>query len=124
MGGWAPYFSLAGIFKSSTKTTTFLPIAGPYTPRFRLKKGIGQRLFNLSRDRGSPSYYKTREQLLVFLPSLLLAMQNARGSRFVGRFEMSRGEVYGGLAFTYLSPARIAQGLILSCGKETLRQKH
>lgn len=79
MGGWAPYFSLAGIFKSSTKTTTFLPIAGPYTPRFRLKKGIGQRLFNLSRDRGSPSYYKTREQLLIFLPSLL-AVQNARFS--------------------------------------------
>lgn len=79
MGGWAPYFSLAGIFKSSTKTTTFLPIAGPYTPRFRLKKGISQRLFNLSRDRGSPSYYRTREQLLIFLPSLL-AVQNARFS--------------------------------------------
>lgn len=94
MGGWAPYFSLAGIFKSSTKTTTFLPIAGPYTPRFRLKKGIGQRLFNLSRDRGSPSYYKTREQLLIFLPSLL-AVQNARFSVRVKIWDESRRSLRG-----------------------------
>ena len=37
-GGWAPYFSLAGMFKSSTNTTHFLPGGGPYTPFRRLKK--------------------------------------------------------------------------------------
>ena len=37
IGGWAPYFSLAGMLRSSTNTTTFLPIGGPYTPRLRLQ---------------------------------------------------------------------------------------
>lgn len=32
IGGWAPYFSLAGMFRSSTKTTDFFPMGGPYTP--------------------------------------------------------------------------------------------
>ena len=44
MGGWAPYFSLAGMLRSSTNTTTFLPMAGPYTPRFRLQKEQSRRL--------------------------------------------------------------------------------
>lgn len=37
MGGWAPYFSLAGMFRSSTNTISFFPSVGPYTPFFRLK---------------------------------------------------------------------------------------
>ena len=37
MGGWAPYFSLAGMLRSSTKTTDFLFIGGPYTPLRRLR---------------------------------------------------------------------------------------
>ena len=31
-GGYAPYSSFLGIFKSSTKITHFFPIGGPYTP--------------------------------------------------------------------------------------------
>ena len=38
IGGWAPYFSLAGMLRSSTNTTTFLPMGGPYTPRLRLQR--------------------------------------------------------------------------------------
>jgi hypothetical protein len=37
MGGWAPYFSRAGIARSSTKITHCLPFWGPNTPGFRLK---------------------------------------------------------------------------------------
>lgn len=37
MGGWAPYFSLAGMFRSSTNTIIFFPNVGPNTPFFRLK---------------------------------------------------------------------------------------
>ena len=36
MGGWAPYFSLDGMLRSSTNTTHFLPGGGPYTPLRRL----------------------------------------------------------------------------------------
>lgn len=36
IGGCAPYFSLAGILRSSTNTTVFFPIGGPYIPRLRL----------------------------------------------------------------------------------------
>ena len=43
MGGWAPYFSLAGMFRSSTNTTAFLPMGGPYTPLRRLREGEGER---------------------------------------------------------------------------------
>ena len=32
MGGWAPYTSSAGMFRSSTKITYFLPSGGPKTP--------------------------------------------------------------------------------------------
>ena len=32
MGGWAPYTSFAGMLRSSTKMTAFLPICGPNTP--------------------------------------------------------------------------------------------
>lgn len=43
MGGWAPYFSRAGIFRSSTNTTHFLPGGGPYTPLRRLKRRSTQK---------------------------------------------------------------------------------
>ena len=36
IGGWAPYFSLEGILRSSTNTTHLLPGGGPYTPLRRL----------------------------------------------------------------------------------------
>ena len=36
MGGWAPYFSFAGILRSSTKTHSRLPGVGPYLLRLRL----------------------------------------------------------------------------------------
>ena len=39
MGGWAPYSSLAGILRSSTNTTHFLPRGGPNTP-FRLLSSL------------------------------------------------------------------------------------
>ena len=32
IGGWAPYYSFLGIFKSSTKIIDLFPIGGPYTP--------------------------------------------------------------------------------------------
>ena len=37
IGGWAPYFSLDGMLRSSTNTTHFLPGGGPYTPLRRLQ---------------------------------------------------------------------------------------
>ena len=42
IGGWAPYFSLAGMFRSSTNTTAFLPMGGPYTPLRRLRERGGE----------------------------------------------------------------------------------
>ena len=36
MGGCAPKVSLAGMFRSSTKTTHLRPMGGPYTPFLRL----------------------------------------------------------------------------------------
>ena len=36
MGGCAPYCSLAGMFRSSTKMTHFFPTGGPKTPLRRL----------------------------------------------------------------------------------------
>ena len=36
IGGCAPYFSLAGMFISSTKMTLFFPMGGPNTPFLRL----------------------------------------------------------------------------------------
>mmetsp|Transcript_39913 Transcript_39913/g.120547 ORF Transcript_39913/g.120547 Transcript_39913/m.120547 type:complete len:294 (+) Transcript_39913:5955-6836(+) len=36
MGGWAPYSSLNGMFKSSMNTSIFLPGGGPKVPFFRL----------------------------------------------------------------------------------------
>mmetsp|Transcript_64489 Transcript_64489/g.148345 ORF Transcript_64489/g.148345 Transcript_64489/m.148345 type:complete len:214 (-) Transcript_64489:3-644(-) len=35
IGGWAPYFSILGMFRSSTITMECLPGGGPYTPFFR-----------------------------------------------------------------------------------------
>lgn len=37
-GGWAPYTSRAGMFRSSTKKTNLLPSGGPNTP-LRLWRG-------------------------------------------------------------------------------------
>jgi len=45
MGGWAPYVSRAGMFRSSMKNTKYLPSGGPNTP-FRLQVII--ELFNNS----------------------------------------------------------------------------
>jgi hypothetical protein len=36
MGGWAPYFSKAGMLKSSTKITHCFPFWGPKIPGFLL----------------------------------------------------------------------------------------
>lgn len=45
MGGWAPYVSKAGIFKSSMKKTEYFPIGGPYIP-FRLS--IAENYMNIN----------------------------------------------------------------------------
>ena len=49
IGGCAPYFSLEGMFRSSTNTTHFFPGGGPYTPLRRLfqKKKLKQSISNL-----------------------------------------------------------------------------
>ena len=47
MGGCAPYFSFAGMFRSSTNAMHFLPSGGPYTPLRRLKPNYIYFIFHL-----------------------------------------------------------------------------
>lgn len=44
IGGCAPKISTAGMFKSSTNMTHFLPIGGPYTP-LRLLSSLDMMMF-------------------------------------------------------------------------------
>ena len=65
MGGCAPYFSRAGMFKSSTKITNRLPAGAPKTPLRRLsncENSLAQRSYCLSNQRMKQTTTKTNEK--------------------------------------------------------------
>ena len=51
MGGWAKYFSLCGMFTSSTNITYFFNEGGPYTPLRRFSVFESIKSYNMSKDR-------------------------------------------------------------------------
>lgn len=62
IGGCAPYTSLAGMFRSSTKMTHFLPIWGPNTP-FLLLSNLDMIMF--WKYYGIIFFYKTLKEIIV-----------------------------------------------------------